>query len=169
MMTAPSAISDLLRFEELASGDQRVDALFRAKFACAPPQVPHHLGVLIDGLGHEARLASYVHFRRHGAVILVGGACTDGQVIRQMPAAAQRRIVTAGGIYLAALRHWFAQFDNGCEAFFGYCGDRRAYEVDIAAGFRDTGRQYLIVKFNPALGDPDQARLIDQVAAIGPF
>ena len=62
-----------------------------------------------------------------------------------------------------------ARFAPRCEAFFGYCGDARAEEVDLANGFRKTGHPHLLVNFHKPLHEVMQRALIAKAAAIGPF
>jgi len=74
-----------------------------------------------------------------------------------------------GGLLLHALRYGFARFADRCEAYFGYCGDARAYEVDMAAGFVPTRHRFLIAHWHRDLPDARREELIAKVHAIGPF
>jgi hypothetical protein len=58
---------------------------------------------------------------------------------------------------------------NDCAAWFGYCGDKKAYIVDTRFGYRPTDRRYIIVKWFRDVPDERKRELIDQIAAIGPF
>jgi hypothetical protein len=54
-------------------------------------------------------------------------------------------------------------------AWFGYCGDKKAYVVDIRAGYQPTQHPYVIVKWNADLSDSQKRKLEDHIASIGPF
>ena len=150
--------------------DRRVvESLFRRKFNDAPPDVPHHVVTFYRAGEIDYVPASYVHFRPFGDIILVGGAATDGRAIARMSDAERDAVKSSGGLYLAALRWAFARYARECEAFFGYCGDPRAYEVDVAAGFRDTPHPHLIVNFHKPLHEVMQRALIAKAHAIGSF
>jgi hypothetical protein len=154
---------------EVDDGGAYAGALFRRKFNAAPPDVPHHIVTFYQRTGAAPLLLSYVHFREFGELMLVGGACTDGAVIRGMDESERAALAAAGGAYLQALRFAFARFAPRCEAFFGYCGDARARGVDLQAGFLDAGHQHLLVNFHKPLGEARQRELIARVHAIGPF
>ena len=78
---------------------------------------------------------AYVHFNRLPDMIMVGGFCTDGNALRALAPEQQAAIRESRGIALHTMRYGFARFAD-TEAHFGYCGDARAYQVDIEAGFR---------------------------------
>jgi hypothetical protein len=58
---------------------------------------------------------------------------------------------------------------DDCDAWFGYCGDAKALAVDLRAGYVQTERPYIIVKWFRDLPKADQTALIDTIARIGPF
>jgi len=99
----------------------------------------------------------------------VGGAMTDGNTYRQMPADLAVQIGQSGGIYLHLLRFAFDYYTDQCEAYFGYAGDQRAYDVDIQAGFEPTSYQHLIVNFHKPISDDRKQFLIEKIHGIGPF
>ncbi len=150
--------------------DVRLGAsVFRRKFGTEPPAEPHHVVSFYRAGDGALWPASYVHFRPWHSLMLVGGAATDGTVLRRMTPAEREAITQAGGIYLHALRWAFARFATQCEAYFGYCGDARAMAVDLAAGFEPTGHPHLIVRWHRAVDASRRAALVDQVRAIGAF
>jgi hypothetical protein len=143
--------------------------IFRRKFASPPPPVGHHVVAMIKDDNNSMSVAGYAHFRPFEEVMLVGGVCTDGRVMRQIPEEKSCLIAAAGGIYFNILRHAFARFANECDAYFGYCGDARAERVNLDAGFRKTGQQHLLVNFHKHLDDVAREALIDKISGIGPF
>ena len=58
---------------------------------------------------------------------------------------------------------------DDCVAWFGYCGDKKAYIVDSRVGYVPTGRRFLIVKWFKEVSEEKKRALEDAVAAIGPF
>ena len=73
-----------------------------------------------------------------------------------------------GGIAQIVLETAFATLTD-CTAWFGYCGDRKAYIVDLRAGYQPTRHRYLIVKWNAELSEAEKRAIEDRFAAIGPF
>jgi hypothetical protein len=67
------------------------------------------------------------------------------------------------------LRFAFDHFKDECEAYFGHAGDKRAYEVDIRAGFEPTPHKHLIVHFHKPISRQRKEYLIDEINKIGPF
>ena len=116
-----------------------------------------------------ARTAGYLHLMPFGDTILVGGGCTDGNVLRILSPARSDAVNAAGGILLHLLRHAFANYGDRCEAFLGYCGDPRAEEVDLRAGFVKTQHPHLLVHFHKPRHEVMQRALIAKGAAIGAF
>jgi hypothetical protein len=57
---------------------------------------------------------------------------------------------------------------DDCVAWFGYCGDAKALAVDLRAGYVPTSRKFIIKWFRD-IPERERGRLIDEIAAIGPF
>lgn len=146
-----------------------VGELFQRKFRQDPPPQGHHWVALARTGEGQFGVACYVHFEPFEGLMLAGGACTDGRVIRAMPAAARAALMAAGGVYLHTLRCGFRKYAADCEAFFGYCGDPRSEEVSLQAGFHKAGHPYLLAHFPHATDARRQAALCARVAEIGPF
>lgn len=146
-----------------------IDPLFRRKFGDPAPDFPIHVVALYRLNDWTWIPLSYTHFQRYESVILVGGACTDGNALRALPSGVADRIREAGGSYLALLRWAFERYANECEAFFGYCGDARAEAVDLQAGFRKAGPKHLLIHTPKPLDLVIESRLIERMAALGPF
>jgi hypothetical protein len=111
----------------------------------------------------------YTNFLGYDEVILVGGAMTDGSVFRLMPSSTREIIRQNGGMYFQVLKFAFEYFKDDCEAFFGHAGDRRAYEIDLKAGFVQTPYRHLIVNFHKPISSERKNYLIEKIHAIGPF
>lgn len=160
---------DFIRISEVDDGEFFAGDLFRRKFGSAPPAFRHHLVAFCRGDDGLLRTAGYLHLMPFGDTILVGGGCTDGNVLRTLSPARSEAVNAAGGILFHLLRHAFANYGDRCEAFLGYCGDARAEEVDLRAGFVKTQHPHLLVHFHKPLHEVMQRALIAKGAAIGAF
>lgn len=154
---------------EVADGPFFAAPIFRRKFKEEPPSFPHHIVTFYRESEFCHVPLSYVHFRPFGEVFLVGGGCTDGRGFARMTEAERRLVRASGGPLFNALRYGFARFANQCEAYFGHCGDPRAYEVDMAAGFVPTQHQYLLAHWHRPLPPERREELIAKVNALGSF
>ena len=74
----------------------------------------------------------------------------------------------AGGIGEIILRDTFARLTDRL-AIFGYCGDPRQWQHDLNVGFVPAGPPRMLVHWNHEVPAVEQARLIERVAALGPF
>jgi len=144
-------------------------ALFERKFGHALPQWPHHVVSFYrrdDGALVPLSYSKFFHFQN---VMLVGGCCTDGRAYAAMTDADRDALAASGGSMVHVLRHGFARFADECEAYFGYCGDPRAWEVDIAAGFEPAGPDKLLVHWHKEQNATTKRSLVAMVEAMGPF
>jgi hypothetical protein len=135
-------------------------------------ELPDHGRHLVAFYRHdETRFTplGYLNILEHDGQALVGGGSVDGRAFRGMPADDAERIRDAGGVLYALLRHAFERLADDYEAFFGYCGDARAEQVDLQAGFRHTHHEHLLAYFHRATPAPRREALIDRIHALGPF
>jgi len=154
---------------ELDNGAVVVAELFRRKFHSDPPESPHHVAAVIRLQPQVFGLLSYAHFMPFGDIMLVGGVCTNGELIRTLPAEQQAALTAAGSLYGHVLGYGFSRYRDQCQAYFGYCGDARAEEVNLASGFARTEHPQLLVNFHRDLHPTMQRALIAKAASIGPF
>jgi hypothetical protein len=154
---------------EVERGDRFVSGLFARKLGGTPPGFGHHLIAFHARDDGSFSPAAYLHLWKQQTIGLVGGGCTDGRVVRAMSAEQQARVREAGGLLLQMLGFCFAKFEGELEAFFGHCGDARAKEVDLRAGFRETRVPFLLVRPNRPLSPERAEALLTQAEAIGPF
>jgi hypothetical protein len=143
--------------------------MFKRAFRDDLPSWGHHLVCFYQVSPEQFIPLTYVNFTQYEDVILVGGAVTNGRAFQHVDAETSQALRQSGGSYYTLLKFGFAQFGNSCDGFFGHAGDRRAYEVDIMAGFEPTEHQYLIVHFHKTLTDSRKAELIGKVHTLGPF
>ncbi len=146
-----------------------VKDLFQKKFGCAPPKQGIHLIGFYKNKDGYYLPASYICLTPFKKTLLVGGVMTDGRVIKQMSDEEKQIITECGGIYLNLLKYTFERFAQDCDAFFGYCNNPRALEVDLAAGFVETEYQYLLVNFHKPLSAWRKKKLFKIVNKLGPF
>lgn len=167
--TFPEPLDAFLAITELDDATPFFGDLFRRKFGDPIPSDKHHFGVFYRTSDHAFVPLSYLHFMPYGELLLVGGLCTDGRAFERMRESERAAIKAAGGAMVHALRYVFVQLADLCDAYFGYCGDPRAYEVDMQAGFVPTQYEKLIARWHRPLDESRRAALVEKAHAIGPF
>lgn len=165
----PEPLNDFLFITELDDARPFFGELFQRKFGDPLPTGPHHFGVFFRAGDGRFVPLSYLHFMPFGDIMLVGGLCTDGRGFSAMSVEQRAQVGAAGGAMVHGLRYAFVRLAERCDAYFGYCGDPRAWEVDMAAGFVPTEHDKLIARWHKPL-DPVRTRsLVAKAHAIGPF
>lgn len=154
---------------EVLGGHRFVGELFARKLGGAPPESGHHLIAFHRRPDGAFAPASYLHLWIHDGMGLVGGGCTDGEVVRSMGDGERAALDAAGGLLGQMLGFCFATFESRCDAFMGHCGDARAKEVDLRAGFRETADRYILIRPNRPLGAAREAELVAKANAFGLF
>lgn len=167
--TLPESLAEFIVVTEIDDARPFFGDLFQRKFGDTVPTGKHHLGVFYRTPLHSFVPLSYLNFMPFGDIILVGGLCTDGRTFEQMSEQERQRVRDVGGVMVHALRYAFVHLADLCDAFFGYCGDPRAYEVDIRAGFEPTGHDKLIARWHKLLDPVRRRSLVAKALAIGPF
>jgi hypothetical protein len=164
-------IAPFVQISEVDQGSFFAAELFRRKYGDPIPTFGHHVVAFYRRYDGTLLVASYCHLWTQGAIGLVGGACTDGEVLRATRPRERELVNEAGGLLRQTLRFFFftPRFCEAVEAFFGHCGDRRAREVVFPAGFAESGIEHLIVRFTRDLAPERQQELVHQAHAIGPF
>lgn len=162
-------LASFISVTEVERGAFFADTLFRRKFGGPPPDFGHHIVAFYRRDASTFLPASYLHLWTQRTIGLVGGGCTDGAVLRSMTDDQRARVAAAGGLLRQTLGYCFARFEAGLDAYFGHCGDARAKEVDLAAGFVETGVRHLLVRPNRLLTAERQRELLAQAQAIGAF
>ena len=126
--------------------------LFRLVFGHPVPAEPVHYVAFARLADGTLRTVGYYHVAYRGAYALVGGLCVEPGF---------RRLAIGERLERAA-------FENvgDASAFFAYVGDpTRAKRV----GFRETEHPHLVVRWMKEVDDAQRQRIIDEVAALGPF
>ncbi len=169
MSRSVPGLDPVFSVREVEDGRAAAGALFQRRYGEVAPDFPHHVvGYWRDPDGCEHPMC-YIHFTPHGDLLLGGGACTDDRLMRRLPAADREALRMAGGIYHHTLARSVAMFAARYPAIFGYCGNALAERIDRAVGFRPTGHPHLLVHFTRPIDAREQARLIAEAHAVGPF
>lgn len=163
------AVPEFLVLTEVAEGAALMGALFERKFGHALPEWPHDLIAFYRRADGALAPLSYAKFFPFANVMLVGGAATDGRVYAQLDDAQRDELAASGGPMVHLLRYGFHRFANRCDAYFGYCGDSRAWDVDLKAGFTPTQHANLLVRWHKTLNEQTQRALVAMAHALGPF
>lgn len=162
-------LDDIVIITEVDRGPAFANPIFQRKYRQDVPDFEHHVIAFYRKASDLFVPLSYLHFWLRDDVCLVGGGCTDGQAFRHVTDTDRARIRAANGLLLQTLRFGFAKYADRCEAFFGLCGDPRAWEIDMIAGFVPTEHEHLIVHWHRDLPAPRRAELIARVRTFGPF
>jgi hypothetical protein len=110
----------------------------------------------------------FCNWIRYGTVYLEGGMCVRRNFYRRLPRDHWEQCRAAGGV--AQLMMEKAAVDlNDCDAWFGYCGDKKASIVDARVGYVPTRHKYLIAKWFRELREEEKRALEDKMSEIGPF
>jgi len=168
MKNTPPAIPGF-RVVEVSDGRFLAGDIFARKLGGTLPDYGRHLVALYRHDAFRFTPLGYLNILPHATVALVGGGSVDGRAFADVPAESGRRIRDAGGVLYCLLTHAFAAMAADFEAFFGYCGDARAEEVDLKAGFDYTRHPRLLANFHRPLDAARRERLTDEVFALGPF
>lgn len=170
-----AAKPDFLLISEFDNPQPVVGDLFQRKFGHPIPEWKHDVVAFVrrssdQALGDATLVPmSYAKFMPFGSVFLVGGCCTDGRAFEYLDQAQKDALAAAGGSMAQLLRYGFTRFANSCDAYFGYCGDARAWEVDLSAGFEPTGHDKLLVHWHKPLNGQLKRGLVAMAQAIGAF
>lgn len=159
---------EYLHCTEVDNGAVVAGHIFQKKYGQAAPEVPRHFVAFYH---HDQKLTPlcYLHLREYKGLYLVGGACTDGAAFGAVSEQHSRELRETNGVFFFLLRHAFDKLQGECEAFFGYCGDARALEVDLQAGFEETDRKYILIHAPNGLSAKRRLQLLDDIESIGPF
>src|SRR5262249_23527378 len=104
-----------------------------------------------------------------GRMLLIGGACTDGEVMRRMSEEERAASDAAGGLNLLATRYSLHRYGPRCDAIFGHCGDARSFRILMHCGFQPVLDPYLIAYWPRTLPEAQRDMLVAEAHAIGPF
>ena len=141
--------------------------LFLRKFKHPIPDYPRHFIAFHLAADGARGVAAYVHYLPHDNVYLCGGMCVDAGLYRRLSAGELSQLRAAGSLDAYLLRKTFDMV-GPCAAIFGGVGDATARNVDLRAGFVDTGEPHLMVVWRDA-AEAEKSALIAKVKALGGF
>jgi hypothetical protein len=118
-----------------------------------------------DGMVETVGFCNWI---RYNDVYLEGGMCVRPGFYRRLPRADFDDCKHRGGVAQIMMETAATQLTD-CAAWFGFCGDRKAYLVDMRFGYEPTEIRNLIVKWFQPLPDLERQRRIEMVSRIGPF
>lgn len=168
MSTVSGSWRDFLETIEVDDATALAGDLFRRRFGHPIPDYPRHFVLrCLDG-GAAPRVVAYVHQLALNEVYLCGGMCVDEGAYRLLPKPLFAAVKSEGGLATIVTRDSIAMLGDA-PAVFGHVGEPRARQADLRTGFVDTDRPPLMVVWRAHLPAHEQRRLIDMVAAFGPF
>lgn len=110
----------------------------------------------------------FCNWIRYKDVYLEGGLAAKRDFYRRLDREHFASCRTRGGIAQIVMEYAATEL-NDCAAWFGYCGDAKALQVDLRVGYIRTGHPFVIVKWMRELTAAAQRQWIDEVIRIGPF
>lgn len=160
---------DFLIISQIDHPEAIVGDLFKRKFGHPIPEWKYDVVAFIRKDDGTLVPISYTKFATFANILLVGGCCTDGRAFAHMTDAQKSALTATGGSMAQLLRYGFTRFADVCDAYFGYCGDARAWEVDLSAGFVPTEHDKLLVHWHKPLNEQTRRALVAMAHALGPF
>ncbi len=164
-----SNFSDFIIITEVDRGPAFAAAIFQRKYRARVPDFRHHYVAFWKRDDGSFMPVSYLHFTDCGDLLLIGGACTDGEKLHEMSDAQRQAIDAAGGINLAVTRYAIERHAADRDAIFGLCGDARSFSILAQCGFERVREPHLIARWSRPLTDARRAELIAKVDSFGPF
>lgn len=163
-------LAEFVTITEVADAGRLAAAVLRRKYDMEVPPHGRHVLAFVAGQGGCWMPAFYVNYLPHRNAMLIGGAATDGEILRRLSREQQAALADADGLMLQTVRYSEARFADVSAATFGYCGDARSWSILERCGYRRiAGHRHLIVRWNRALPEAEKTALIDSVRELGPF
>ena len=161
-----------LRTWEVNDASMVAGDLFRRCFGHDVPGYPRHF-VLVHspepGSEEPPAVVAYVHQIQQENYALCGGMCVDERAYRRFPHWLFQAVREQGGLATIVTRDSVEMLGQDCVAVFGHVGEPRARAADLRTGFVDTDREHLMVVWRKDLPLDEKERLVDRIAALGPF
>ena len=167
--TLDTTLEQHFSIAEVSDGQFFAEEIFRRKLGGKVPDYGRHVIAFYKHDWTHITPLGYQHVLPHQGVGLCGGGSVDGRAFARIPDVHCQQIRNIGGVLYQLLTYVFTSMADDYSAFFGYCGDKRAEEVDLRAGFVPTHHSRLLVNFHRELCVNDQQRLTEMVIQLGPF
>jgi hypothetical protein len=159
---------ELFHTQELAAPPPAVAELFQRSFGHPIPTYPRHFVLWYRPAQGGALPAAYLHQLPLREVHLAGGMCVDARVYRMLDRETFQALRDAGGLATIVMTDSYRMLGDS-PAVFGHVNEPRARQADLRAGMVDTDREHLMVYWRRELPAMEKRRLVDLVAAHGPF
>jgi peptidoglycan/xylan/chitin deacetylase (PgdA/CDA1 family) len=168
---SPGNWRDHLRTWEVHDAKAVAGELFRRCFGHDIPDYRRHFVLVYSppaGAGEAPSVIAYVHQTPQEDFHLCGGMCVDERAYRRFPPWLFRQVREAGGLATVVTRDSMGMLGESL-ASFGHVGEPRARAADLRTGFVDAGPEHLMVMWLKAADEKTRRRLVERVAALGPF
>lgn len=165
----PIRVSELgaLSIVEVEDATVLAGDLFFGAFRAKVPTFPRHF-VMIKTNGASPLVIGYVHYTQEQDAYLAGGLVVAALQFRRLDPPTAALVRERGGLAEWLMTETCAVLTDA-SAIFAYMGDAKSITVNTRVGFEFTGRKHLYVIWGPNVGEPDRLRIVERVAAIGPF
>ncbi len=110
----------------------------------------------------------FCNWIKYKDVYLEGGLAVQKSFYRRLDKVTFQQISRYGGLAQIIMEVAVTELTD-CVAWFGYCGDAKALQVDMRVGFIKTDHPYLIVRWVKSVLESEQTQLIDEIKSLGPF
>lgn len=177
-----TSFSESLHVVDLPNAAYFAADLFRENFGTAFPEPQSHVGTsnsssvrtwhqyvaFYKWSDTQIEVVGFCNWIRHESVYLEGGMCVRRNFYRRLPKDHWQSCKELGGIAQIVMEAAAKEL-NDADAWFGYCGDRKAFLVDARVGYRPTTYPFLIVKWFRDLPQARQEEIERHIAKLGPF
>ncbi len=164
------SLAEFVTITEVADASRLAAAVLRRKYNMEVPPHGRHVLAFVAGEAGCWMPAFYVNYLPHRNAMLIGGAATDGEILRRLDAQRQALLADAGGLMLQSVRYSEARFGEVSVGTFGHCGDERSWSILERCGYRRIAdHPHLIVRWNRDLPGAERNGLVDSVRELGPF
>jgi hypothetical protein len=181
-LTVDTSFAASLRIIDFPNASWFAADLFKESFGAAFPEPQPYFGASDDPsvrTWHQyvafykwsethIEPVGFCNWIRYGDVYLEGGMCVRRNFYRRLPKEHWAECKAVGGVAQIVMET-AARALTDAEAWFGYCGDKKAFLVDSRVGYMPTRHRFLIVKWLRDLPRYRQEELEDHVAKLGPF
>jgi hypothetical protein len=133
-----------------------------------PPAAWHQYVAQYEWEDGRVETVGFCNWIRHDRVYLEGGMCVRKGFYKRLPREHWKQCQARGGVAQMIMEQAATELDDA-DAWFGYCGDRRALAADLRVGYELTPYPFLIVKWFRPLPEAERAALVDAIAKIGVF
>ena len=156
-----------LRLVEIDEATELAGPLFKQAFRAEIPRFHRHF-VLFRDIQDGHAVIGYVHYTKSEDAYLAGGLVVSAMEFRKLDATTADLVRREGGFAEWVVRTTCDWLDD-VDAVFAYMGDTKSIRVNSRVGFVFTGRRHLYVLWKRTPPPDEQKRLVDRIAAIGPF